>query len=85
MVGDAVLLHERDEVLRRVAGQRRFTKVGPLRKVVRSRRAEVRKVASPAAADRDLFPHLIVVLQHGDAAAPESRRRCTHQPCAACA
>ncbi len=77
---DAVALHERDEVLRRVARERRAAEVRVVGQEVGRPRVAVREVAAAAARDADLLAHLrrMVDEQHartelaGDAGAEEA-------------
>jgi hypothetical protein len=75
--GDAVLLDQREEILRGVAAQRRLDEMRVGRQVAVRRGAEISEVAAPAAGDQDLLARLIGMIDHqhpppalpGDAAA----------------
>src|SRR5436190_10740378 len=66
MPGDAVLLDERDEIPRGVAGECRAGKVRPLGEIAAGLDAGVGEVAAPAAADGDLFPDAVLMLDERD-------------------
>jgi hypothetical protein len=67
LVGDAMPVHERDEVGRRVARQRRAAELRVAAHEMPVRRAHVQvavgEVAAAAARDADLLGHLLRVVQ----------------------
>src|SRR5690606_16183378 len=78
--GDAVALHQREEVLRGVPAQRRLGEMGIGRDEPVGRRMDIGEVAAPAARDQDLLPRRVgaVEHQHPQPALPRLRR--AHQP-----
>lgn len=80
MVGDAVLLDERDEIPRGVSRERRAGELRPLGEVAAGLDADVREVAAAAAADGDLFPDTIVVLNECDFPPALARGERAHHP-----
>ena len=80
--GDAVLLHQRDEIGRRVARERRAAEVGVGADEVLVRRVRIEvavgEVGAAAARDADLLGHLLAVVEHqhpaGRAGRPRRRR-----------
>ena len=81
--GDAVFLHQRNEVGRCVARQRRAAKlrVLPHKVLVRSSRVQVAvgEVAAPAARDADLLGHLVGVVDEQDFQPALAGLACTEQ------
>ncbi|MCY1372177.1 hypothetical protein D9M69_593630 [compost metagenome] len=77
METDAVFLHQRDEVGRRVARERRAAEVRVLAQEVFVRRARidvaVGEVGPAAARDADLLRHLFAVVEHQHAQAALAR------------
>jgi hypothetical protein len=73
---DAVALHQIDELLRRVARQRRAAEVGVGRRELSRRGVAVGEVAASAAGDADLFGHRgrMVDQHHAHAALARDRR-----------
>jgi hypothetical protein len=69
VVGDAVLLDQRDKVMRGEAGEGGPGEVGVGREEVLRRGVDVGEVAAAAAGDEDLFAGAVGVLQDEDAAA----------------
>jgi protease I len=80
VVGDAVALHQGDEVARRVSGERGFGKVWIARHEVLRRGGPVGEIAAPAAGDQDLARNPRVVLQHHNAPPALARLHGAHQP-----
>src|SRR5437868_5943981 len=76
--GDAMAFHERDEIPRRVALERRAAERGIGREVIRMRCVEVGEVATAAAGNSDLLADLLVVIDEQDPAAPLPRRGGAH-------
>ena len=76
MERDAVLCHERHEMLRRIAGQGRAAKVRVLADEVVVRHLAVGEVGPPATGDADFFGHLVAVVdeQHLQAQLPRQAR-----------
>ena len=66
VVGDAVPLHQRDEILRRIPAQGRDTEVRVLRQEVPRRRMDIGEIAASATRDEDLVPKACVVFEHAD-------------------
>jgi hypothetical protein len=65
VVGNAIALHQREEVLRRIARQGTFAKMRVLRKEVLRRRVYIGEVAAATARDADFFCELgCVIYQH---------------------
>ena len=74
--GDAMLLHQRDKVMLGVARQRRAREMRIGREEALRRAARIGEVAAPAAADEDLLPRLLGVVeqQHAAPALPRAHR-----------
>src|SRR5258706_6894033 len=74
VIRDAVALHERDELARRVARQRRAAEIRVARDEVAVRGVDVGEVAAPAARNADLLADLRVVVDehHAPPALPRS-------------
>ena len=81
--GDAMAVDQVDEILRRVAAQRRHGEMAVGRKVALRHGLEIGEVAAAAARDQDLLsgPVGMIDQQHPAAALPRHRR--AHQPGAA--
>ncbi len=79
VIVDPVAIHQIDEILLGVAGQRRLAEVGILRQVGVSARLVVGEVATATATDEDLAARLLGVVEHQHGAATVARLRCTHQ------
>jgi len=75
---DAVFLHQRDEVSRRVARERRAAEVGIRRKEIAVGRVQVGEVAASTPRDADLLAHLAVVVDEQHAAGALARSRGAH-------
>src|SRR5258706_4278752 len=73
VIRDAVALHERDEVARRVARQRRAAEIRIARDEVAMRGVHVGEVAAPPARDADLLADLRVVVDEHHAPPALSR------------
>ena len=73
VIGNTVLLDERDEVVGRVTGQRRFAKVGIGGNEVVGTGVEIGEVAAAAAGNGNLLSDAIRMLKHDDLAASFSR------------
>lgn len=69
VVTDAVLLDERNEIRRRVAGQRGLGEVRIGRNKILRRAVNISEIASAAARDQNLLAQAVGVLEHGCAAA----------------
>ena len=80
VVRDAVPLHHRDEIPRRVSRQRRFGEVRIRRHEILRRGVPVGEIAASAARDQDLAPNLRVVLQHHHPPPAPPRLDGAHQP-----
>ncbi len=61
---NAVALHKRQEILRRVAGQGRLAEIRVRREIILRPRAQVGEIAAPAAGDENLRAHPSAPLQH---------------------
>jgi hypothetical protein len=80
VVLDAVLLHQRDKVPRREAGQRGLREVRILTEKVFCLRSHVGEVAAAAARDQNLPPHAFAVFEQQHAAAALAGLEGTHHP-----
>ncbi len=80
MEGDAVLAHQRDEVVLRVAGERRAREVPIGREEAFRHAAEIGEVAAPAAADQDLLAGLVGVIEQQHAPPALARAHGGEQP-----
>ncbi len=78
--GDAVPLHQVEEIARRVAAERRLGEMRVGREIAVRRGPEIGEVAAPAAGDEDLPARLSGVVEHQHPPAPLPRHRRAHQP-----
>jgi len=78
VIGDAVLLDQRDEVARRIPRKCRTAEVRVLRKEVARTGPAVGEVAASPAGDADLLAQQMIVLDHQHAAAALTRLRRAH-------
>jgi hypothetical protein len=69
VIWDAMLFHQRDEVRRRVAGERGFCEVLICAEEILRAAVDVREIAAAAAGDEDFLANTIGTLEDGDAAA----------------
>ncbi len=79
VVGDRVLLHQRNEIRGRVARQRGLGKVRIGGDEIFRTAVQVGEVAAPAAGDQDLFADALGPLQHGHAAPAPAGFNGAHQ------
>ncbi|MNT63618.1 hypothetical protein D3C72_2014500 [compost metagenome] len=78
VIGDAVALHQRDEVLRRVLRQRRAAEIRILRHIAVMTGVHIGEVAAPATGNADLLRQLGGVIQQQHAAAALTGGGSTH-------
>jgi hypothetical protein len=78
--GDAVLAHQRDEIVLRVAGERGAREVRIGREEALRHAAEVGEVAAPAAGDEDLLARLVRVVEQQHAPAALARAQGGEHP-----
>ncbi len=67
VVRDVVALHQREEILRRIARQCAFAKMRVLRQVVLWRRIQVGEIAAATAGNPDFFRQLGGMIDQDDA------------------
>ena len=84
MIGDAMALHERDEVGLRVAAQGRDGEAWILREVVRRGGMEIGEVAAPAARNTNLFRQFLCMIQQQNLAPLLASDSCTHHTGSPC-
>src|SRR5581483_7104259 len=77
--GDAMLVDQRDEIVLRVAGQRRFAEVRVLRQERAGIRVQIGEVAAPAARDQDLLADLLGVIEQQHTATALAGAHRAHQ------
>ena len=80
VIGNLVFFDKRDEIRRRVAGERGLAKVLVLGEEVRGGGVKVRKVAASAARDQDFASWLGVRFENSYSLAALSRYRCAEKP-----
>ncbi len=78
MVGDAVPFHQRDEIVLRVAAQRRLGEMRILREEVARAGTKIGEVAATAARDADLLAGRLRMIEHEHASAARSRMDSAH-------
>ncbi len=74
-----MLLHQRNEVRRRIASQRRLGEMRIGGKKIVGLAVDIREIAATAAGDEDLFPEPVGMLQNRDAASALARLDGAHQ------
>ena len=79
MIRDAMLFHQRDEILRRVTAQSRFAKMRIARQVFIGRGIQICKITAPAPRDTNLLGDFRGVIDHHDPAAALARLDGAHQ------
>ena len=80
LVLDAMAFDELEKIPLGVAGQRRLGKVRIATQVGMRTRLQIGEVATTTAADQDLAPRLLGIIQHQHPAPPISGLSRTHQP-----
>ena len=80
VIGDAMALDQRDEIMLRVAVERRLVEMRIGREEPVRRAMQVGEVAAPAARDQDFRADLVGMIEQQDLAAALARGERAHQP-----
>src|SRR6202140_2463645 len=80
-----MLLHQRNEILRRVAGKQRLGKMRIAGEKILRPAVEVGEIAAPTARDENLLSQLVCTFEYRDATAALARLNGAHQACCAAA
>ena len=79
VIRNVMLLHQRDKIGRRIAGQRGFCKVRICRNKVFRRAMEIGEVTASAAGNENFLALTLSTFEHGNAPSPAARFNRTHE------